>query len=248
MADQSPELPGETSPWQDLYSHLAVLRRCLLVSVIAVIAAFVVIFFGFSRQLMELLETPMRERGIELVYLSLYEPVLIQMKASFIAAVVLASPVVVAQVWSFLRPALYPHEGRLAVILFFVSLILFLAGTAFAYFIVLKLAINFFLVSGEGIASPFISIEKYVNFLFSFILPFGLIFELPVVMGMLSSAGIAGPRLFSRVRRFVILAIFVVAAILTPPDVVSQVLLALPLLVLFEGGIIVARITEKRRA
>jgi sec-independent protein translocase protein TatC len=246
MADRSPELPGETShAWQGLYSHLAVLRRCLLVSAIAVIAAFAAIFFGFSRQLMELLETPMRERGIELVYLSLYEPILIRMKASFIAAVVLASPVVIAQLWSFLRPALYPHEGRLAVILFFISLILFLTGTFFAYFLVLKLAINFFLVSGEGIASPFISIEKYVNFLFGFMLPFGLVFELPVAMGMLSGAGIAGPKLFSRIRRFVILAIFIAAAILTPPDVVSQVLLALPLIVLFEAGIIVARIAEK---
>jgi sec-independent protein translocase protein TatC len=250
MADRNPEDPaarsaGEDSARQGLFSHLAVLRRCLLVSLVSLIAAFVLIFFGFSRQLMVLLETPMRERGIELIYLSLYEPILIQMKASFIAAAVLASPVIISQVWSFLKPALYPHEGRFTAALFFVSLLLFLGGVCFAYFLVLQLAINFFLVTGEGIAQPFISIEKYVNFLFSFILPFGLIFELPVAMGMLSRAGIAGPQFFSKARRFVILGVFIVAAILTPPDVVSQVLLALPLLVLFEAGIIVSRIVSK---
>jgi sec-independent protein translocase protein TatC len=169
------------------------------------------------------------------------------MKASFIAAIVLASPIIICQVWSFLKPALYPKESRTAVLLFFVTLLLFLSGAAFAYLVVFRLAVNFFLVSGEGIASPFISIEKYVDFLFSFILPFGLIFELPVVMGILTRTGIAGPALFARIRRYAILAVFIVAAILTPPDVISQLLLALPLLVLFETGIIVAKIVEKKR-
>jgi sec-independent protein translocase protein TatC len=244
---RQPGTPPQMLPSQDLFSHLTALRRCLIVSLIALAAGFALIFFGFSRQLMGFLESPMRDRGIDLVYLSLYEPILIQMKAAFIAAVILASPVIIAQFWSFLRPALYPNEGRLAAVLFFVSLVLFLGGAVFAYLIVFQLALNFFLVSGEGIARPFISVEKYVNFLFSFILPFGLIFELPVAMGMLAKTGIAGHKVFSKFRRFVILAIFIVAAILTPPDVVSQVLLALPLIALFEAGIVVARIVEKRR-
>jgi sec-independent protein translocase protein TatC len=233
-------------PKAKLAFHLGALRRCLLISLIAVGAVFLAVFFGFARQLMDILELPLRSRGIEPVFITLYEPIVIQMKASFIAAVVVASPVIIAQIWLFLKPALYPQEGRAVVMLFLISLFLFLAGTAFAAFIVIKMAINFFLLSGEGIAAPFISIEKYVGFLFSFVLPFGVIFELPVVMGLLTRAGIAGPVFFAKTRRYVILLIFVIAAILTPPDVLSQMLLAVPLLVLFEAGIIVSRILEKK--
>jgi sec-independent protein translocase protein TatC len=245
--ETSPDSQEKTGvPRENFFSHLGVLRRCLFVSLIAAGLAFLAVFFGFSRQLMEFLEGPIKIRGIALVYITLYEPILIQMKASFIAAIVLASPVIISQVWSFLKPALYPKESRIVVLLFFVTLLLFLSGAAFAYLIVFRLALNFFLVSGEGIASPFISIEKYVDFLFSFILPFGIIFELPVLMGILTRTGIAGPALFAKIRRYVLLAIFIVAAILTPPDVISQLLLALPLLLLFEAGIVVAKIVKKR--
>jgi len=252
MTETSPDSVADPKspanfPRENFFSHLRVLRRCLLVSLIAAGLAFLAVFFGFSRQLMEFLESPLKARGVALIYLTLYEPILIQMKASFIAAIVLASPIIICQVWSFLKPALYPKESRTVVLLFFVTLLLFLSGAAFAYFIVFRLAVNFFLVSGEGIASPFISIEKYVDFLFSFILPFGLIFELPVAMGILTRMGIAGPALFAKIRRYVILAIFVVAAILTPPDVISQLLLALPLILLFEAGIVVAKIVAKKR-
>jgi sec-independent protein translocase protein TatC len=122
-----------------------------------------------------------------------------------------------------------------------------LSGAAFACFVVIEMAINFFLVSGEGIALPFISIEKYVDFLFAFVLPFGLIFELPVAMGILTKLGIAGPGFFSRFHRYIIVIIFIAAAILTPPDVLSQLLLALPLIILFEAGMIVSWIVEKKR-
>ncbi|MDR0585917.1 MAG: twin-arginine translocase subunit TatC [Treponema sp.] len=227
--------------------HLHALRKCLLVSAAALGAVFLVVFFGFSGQLMELLEKPLRMRNIEPVFITLYEPVVIRIKASFVAAVVAASPVIIAELWIFLRPALYPREGRTAAALFFVSLFLFLSGAAFACFVVVEMAINFFLVSGKGIALPFISIEKYVDFLFAFVLPFGLIFEVPVAMGVLTRIGIAGPAFFLRFHRYIILVIFIAAAILTPPDVLSQLLLALPLVILFETGMIVSRIVEKKR-
>jgi sec-independent protein translocase protein TatC len=234
-------------PRADMAAHLRALRKCVLVSAAALAAAFLAVFFGFSRQLMELLEKPLRMRNIEPVFITLYEPSVIQMKASFIAAAVAASPVIIGELWVFLKPALYPKEGRTAAALFFVSLFLCLSGAAFACFVVIEMAINFFLVSGEGIALPFISIEKYVDFLFAFVLPFGLIFEVPVVMGILAWAGIAGPAFFSRFHRYIILVIFIAAAILTPPDVLSQLLLALPLIILFEAGMIVSRIVEKKR-
>jgi sec-independent protein translocase protein TatC len=195
---------------------------------------------------MELLEKPLRMRGMEPGGITLYEPVVVQLTASFIAAAVVASPLLLARLWIVLKPALYPQESRAAVGLFLLSLFLFLSGAAFACFIVIEMAINFFLLSGEGIARPFISVEKYVDFLFAFVLPFGLVFELPVVMGLLTRAGIAGPGFFSRFHRYIIVIIFIAAAILTPPDVLSQLLLALPLIVLFETGMIVSRIVEKR--
>lgn len=247
---KNPDLSGEKFrelPRADIANHFRALRKCLLISAAALGAAFLAVFFGFSGQLMELLEKPLRARGIEPVFITLYEPVVVQIKASFIAAAVAASPVIIARLWVFLKPALYPREGRAAAGLFLLSLFLFLSGAAFACFIVIEMAINFFLLSAEGIARPFISIEKYVDFLFAFVLPFGLVFELPVVMGLLTRAGIAGPGFFSRFHRYIIVIIFIAAAILTPPDVLSQLLLALPLVILFETGLIVSRIIDKRR-
>jgi sec-independent protein translocase protein TatC len=127
-----------------------------------------------------------------------------------------------------------------------VTVFLFLLGAVFAYLIVFQMAVNFFLVTSVGLATPFISIEKYTDFLVGFILPFGLTFELPVVMVILTRSGILSVGFFIKCRKFIILAIFLVAAILTPPDVVSQVLLALPLMLLFEIGILASKIMRKR--
>jgi sec-independent protein translocase protein TatC len=238
---------GEGLSREKLSVHIKALRKAVLVSLVAVALCFIVIFFGFSRQLLLLLEAPMRERGIALIYISLYESVFIQMKAAFIAAIVLSSPLILAQIWFFIKPALYPRETKTVILLFFITLILFLSGAAFAWFIVFRLAVAFFLASGEGIASPFISIERYINLLGGFVLPFGMIFELPVAMALLSRSGIVKVETYSKLRKFVFLGIFIIAAILTPPDVFSQVLLALPLILLFEAGIIVSRIVSRRR-
>jgi sec-independent protein translocase protein TatC len=233
-------------PRQELALHLKALRKVLLISVCAVFISFLIVFLGFSRQLMAFLEAPMKARGIDLVFISLYETVFIQMKTSFMAGAVIASPLILWQVWAFLKPALYPREGRFVTCMFFVTLALFLAGAVFAYTIVFNLALTFFLVNSEGIASPFISVEKYVDFLTGFILPFGLVFELPVVMALLVRGGLVQVGTFTRLRKYVIFAIFIAAAVLTPPDMVSQVLLALPLIVLFEAGIIVSKIARKK--
>jgi sec-independent protein translocase protein TatC len=233
-------------PKQALLVHLKALRNVLVVSVIAIIVAFLAVFLGFSDQIMEFLKAPMTSRGIDLVYIALAESIVMKMKISFIVGAVLASPIVFGQIWAFLKPALYPHEGRVVVSMFFVTVFLFLAGAVFAYFVVFRMAVAFFLINSEGVATAMISVEKYVGFLVSFVLPFGLMFELPVVMSLLTRSGLLTVSTFTKSRKYVIFAIFIVAAILTPPDVVSQVLLAFPLILLYEAGIIVSRITQKK--
>ena len=130
--------------------------------------------------------------------------------------------------------------------LFFLALLLFLMGVVFCYRAVYMLALDFFLVSGENLATPMLSIDKYVGFLFSFVLPFGLVFELPVAIYMLTRVGLVNYEMLSKTRKFVILAIFVIAAILTPPDIVSQVMLGIPMLLLFEVGVQVSRFVKPR--
>jgi sec-independent protein translocase protein TatC len=233
-------------PRQALKDHLKALRNVIIVSIVAVAVGFLVMFLGFSDRLLAFMKSPINARGIDMIYLSLHETLVTQMKISFIAGVIFVSPVVFWHIWSFVKPALYPREGRLVLSLFFVTVFLFLLGVAFAYLIVFQMAVNFFLVTSEGIAMPFISIEKYTDFLVGFILPFGLTFELPVVMVILTRSGLLNVSFFTRCRKFIIFAIFVIAAILTPPDVVSQVLLALPLMLLFEIGILASKIMRKR--
>jgi sec-independent protein translocase protein TatC len=235
-----------SSPKQELLAHVKALKNVILISIASMAIAFVVIFLGFSGQLINFLKAPINSRGVDLIYLALYETMGTQLKVSFVAAAVLASPIVFWQIWSFIKPALYPREGRFVVSLFFITVFLFLLGAVFAYLIVFQMAINFFLVNSEGIATPFMSIEKYVNFLVGFILPFGLTFELPIVMCLLTRSGVVNAAAFPKYRKYIVFAIFILAAILTPPDVISQVLLAVPLLILFETGIIVSRITQKR--
>ncbi|MDR1904827.1 MAG: twin-arginine translocase subunit TatC [Treponema sp.] len=234
-------------PREELAFHLKALRKVLIISLGGIAAVFLVVFLGFSREVMNFLEEPIKSRGIELIFISLHEPIFIQMKAAFMVSVIIVSPLILAQVWSFIKPALYPREGRFVALMFFITLALFLLGALFAYLIVFQMAVTFFLGSGEGIAQPFISIERYVNFLAGFVLPFGLVFETPIVMAVLTLSGLVKASTFSRLRKYIIFGIFVIAAVLTPPDVVSQVLLALPLVVLFEAGIIVSRIVQKRR-
>lgn len=129
---------------------------------------------------------------------------------------------------------------------FKVALLLFLTGVVFCYFAVYSLAVDFFLVAGDSLATPMLSIDKYVSFLFGFLVPFGVAFQLPVVLYLTTRVGLTTPDMLRSKRKYVILAIFVLAAILTPPDVVSQVALGLPMCGLYEIGILVSRCTKAR--
>ena len=229
-----------------LLSHLLALRKVLVISAIAVVIAFFLVFYLAIDALMDWIIGPIAARGIEIIYTAMSEALVTKFKVALIAAAVAASPVVIWQVWGFIRPALYPKEQKAFRVLFFVALLLFLAGVAFCYFAVYTLAVDFFLVQGDGLATPMLSIDKYVNFLFGFIVPFGVAFQLPVFLYLTTRMGWTNYSQLSAKRKYVLLGVFVIAAILTPPDIVSQVALGVPLYLLYEVGVLVARLTKPR--
>ena len=236
-------LPDSGAP---LLVHLQALRRVLIVSAAAVAAAFVLVFYLAIESLMAWIIHPIEERGIEIIYTAMSEALVTKFKVALIASVIVASPVIIWQVWSFIKPALFPKEKKAFRILFLIALLLFLLGVVFCYLAVYMLAVDFFLVAGDHLATPMLSIDKYVSFLFGFIVPFGVAFQLPVALYLTTRIGWTNYRMLASKRKYVILGIFVLAAILTPPDVVSQLALGLPMILLYEIGIQACRLTKPR--
>ena len=229
-----------------LLVHLMALRRVLIVSAAAVAIAFVLVFYVAIEKLMAWIIGPIADRGIEIIYTAMSEALVTKFKVAIVAAIILASPVIIWQVWSFIKPALYPKEKKTFRGLFLVALLLFLLGVAFCYLAVYTLAVDFFLVAGDNLATPMLSIDKYVSFRFGFIVPFGVAFQLPVALYLTTRMGLTDYKMLASKRKFVILGIFVLAAVLTPPDVVSQVALGLPMILLYEVGIQACRLTKAK--
>ena len=228
-----------------LLTHLIELRRVFIVCGIAVAVLFCVIFGFLIDYIMTWITAPIKARGIQIIYTAMSEALLTKFKVSVIASIITASPVIIWQVWSFIKPGLYPEEQKKLRWMFLLMLGLFLAGVSFCYMVVYSFAVDFFLVQGTGFASPLLSLDAYVSFLLSFILPFGLSFQLPAILYLTTRVGWTNYRMLASKRKYVLLGIFVIAAILTPPDVVSQVALGVPLYVLYEAGIQVSRFARK---
>jgi sec-independent protein translocase protein TatC len=236
----------EVKDVQPIMQHILALRKVLLISVAAILLAFILIFTLIGDWLVDLLTRPIVNMGILIIYTAVSEALLTKMKVCLVGAFVAASPIVLYQFWGFIRPALYPGERKKFSLLFVAALFLFLLGIAFCYGVVYTMALEFFLVSGEGIATPMLSIDKYIGYLFGFALPFGISFQLPVAIYITTSMGLTTAKGLSRARKFIILAIAVIAAILTPPDVVSQVLLGVPMWLLFELSVVISRLVKKK--
>lgn len=226
--------------------HLQELRKRFLWCFVLVLVAFFAIASYWSEFLVELLSAPVKAKGIQFIYVGLAEALVAQLKVAFIAAVVVASPFIIWNIWSFIKPALYDNEKKYVLGFTFASVILFILGVAFGYMVVFLSAITFFVYVGQDIATPMLSISDYVSFLFGFVIPFGLVFEMPIISFVLARMGLVTAKSLSAFRKYIVLVIFVVAAFLTPPDVFSQCLMALPMLILYELGIIVVKIFGKK--
>ncbi len=220
-----------------LVEHLTELRSRLLKS-IAVVLIFSIGAYVFSERLMEFLTVPVGD----LVFLSPAEAFLTHIKVSVIFGILISLPVIFYQFWKFVLPALKKNEKKFFYILLPVSLLLFYAGILFCFFVVLPLGIRFLLNFGSPELEPMISLGYYISFLLALLLPFGLIFELPLVLNLMVKLKILSVKRIVSVRKYVIVLIFLVGAILTPPDVITQILLALPLIILFETSILIAKL------
>lgn len=231
---------------QSVGEHLIALRKILLRSAAAIGIAFLVVFYLAIDHLMGFITGPIVERGITVIYTEMSAALMTKLKVAFIAGIVVACPYVFWQIWTFIKPALYAHEKRAFRLTFAATVFLFLLGVVFCYAAVYFLAVDFFLIAGEDLATPMLAIDKYVSFLFGFVVPFGLAFELPVALYITTKMGLTNHQMLASKRKFVILAVVVIAAFLTPPDVVSQIMLSIPILLLFEISLLICKVVKPR--
>ena len=238
-------------PQETFLSHLIELRQRLVRSLL-VFAVCCVPALYFSSELYDLLAQPLmnslpqNSRGM--IATGVITPFLIPMKIAFMAALVAALPFILYQGWAFVAPGLYSHEKRLALPLVVTSTLLFVVGMLFCYFIVFGKVFAFIVSFAPKSITVAPDIEAYFNFVLGMFLAFGLAFEVPVVVVVLVLTGLVSVEQLREWRGYVIVAIFVVAAVVTPPDVVSQIALALPMCLLYEVGIIVGNMVQRRKA
>ena len=223
-------------------SHLIELRDRLLRSVIVWLVLFVCLF-PFANDLYSLLAQPMLEKlpkGGQMIATEVVTPFFVPIKVAMMTAFLGALPVILYQVWAFIAPGLYAHEKKFIVPMVVASLVLFACGMAFAYFLVFPVVFGFIVgIAPEGVA-VMTDINKYLDFVITMFLAFGITFEVPIVVVALAYTGMVEIHQFKEARPYVIVGAFVIGAIFTPPDVVSQIMLAVPLWLLYELGVVVA--------
>lgn len=234
---------------QPFTAHLEELRSRLIKSFIAVTLGFL-LSYGFKEQIFDILTAPLMgvmKSGDHLIYTNLPEAFFTFLKTAFIAGLMLASPVILYQFWMFVAPGLYDRERRLAMPILFLSILFFAGGVLFGYFIVFPFGFKFFIGFASETIRPMPSIREYLSFASKLLLAFGLVFEMPMIITFLARLGIVSADLLKKYRRYAILIFFIVAAILTPPDVISQILMALPMMLLYEVSIVGARLFGRKK-
>lgn len=223
-------------------SHLIELRNRLLRVIAGVVVTFLCLF-PFANKIYTLLAHPLLSRlpkGGQMIATAVTTPFLVPMKVAMLAAVVISLPYTLYQLWAFVAPGLYQHEKRFAVPLIVLSTLLFLTGMAFAYFLVFPVVFGFITgTAPEGVA-VMTDIGNYLDFVITLFLAFGIAFEVPVAVVLLVKLGMVRVETLKEIRSYVIVGAFVIGAIFTPPDVVSQIMLAVPLWLLYEAGILAA--------
>jgi len=237
-------------PQMPLVEHLLELRNRLLKMVLAVVICFAAIY-PFANELYLWLSEPIRSLlpiGQMMIATDITSPFFAPLKLALFLSVFVAIPVILYQLWSFIAPGLYAHEKRLAFPLLFTSVLLFYLGAAFAYYVVFPLVFGFFTAIGpEGIVElP--DISSYLNFVLKMFFAFGVAFEIPIATILLILSGATTPADLAAKRPYVVVGCFVIGMMLTPPDIISQTLLAVPMWILFELGILFGRLAKREVA
>jgi sec-independent protein translocase protein TatC len=234
---------------QPFTAHLDELRKRLIVCFAAVGIGFAACYF-FKEELFYILVAPLQKvmkSGDTLIYTHLPEAFFTFLKTAFIGGLMLASPVIIFQFWMFVAPGLYDKEKRLLIPILFLSVLFFVGGALFGYFIVFPYGFQFFLSFATDTIRPMPSMKEYLGFASKLLLAFGLVFELPLVITFLARLGIVSVDFLKKNRKYAILLFFVAAAVLTPPDVVTQFMMAMPMILLYEISILGARVFGKKR-
>ncbi|OAN19157.1 twin-arginine protein translocation system subunit TatC [Photobacterium jeanii] len=228
---------------QPLFSHLLELRNRLLRSLLSVLVVFLGLVW-FANDIYAFLSAPLVEKlpeGASMIATDVASPFFTPIKLTLVASVFVAVPMILYQVWAFVAPGLYKHERKLIMPLLFSSSLLFYAGVAFAYFVVFPLVFGFFTsIAPEGVQVA-TDIASYLDFILALFMAFGIAFEVPVAIILLCWTGATDPESLREKRPYIIVAAFVVGMMLTPPDIISQTLLAVPMCLLFEVGLFFAR-------
>ena len=247
MSEQKEETLGK----MPLLSHVVEMRWRLIKSIIAIFVCFLVAFF-FSTEIINYLKQPLLnelpEAQRNLYFTGPLDVFMVSLKASFLVAFLASSPVWFYQFWCFLAPALYEKERKYVKPFIVASILLFFSGVSFCYFFIVPLALEFLLKLGYEVGVAVITITDYFSLLSVMILSFGLIFELPIVLLLLGFLNLVNHEMLVKYRRYVIVLTLVVAAVLTPPDPISQVGLALPLYIMYEISIVLLKIFKRNKS
>ncbi len=227
---------------ENFIAHLIELRKRLMRSIIALLIAFACLF-PWSSKLYALLARPLLAKlpkGGQMIATDVTTPFFVPLKVALMAAFLIALPVILYQLWRFVAPGLYAHEKRLVVPLIVASTVLFFCGMSFAYFVVFPIVFGFITASAPVGVAVMTDIDKYLSFVLTMFMAFGVTFQVPVAVVLLVRMGVVSVAKLREIRPYIVVASFVVGAIFTPPDVVSQLMLAVPLWLLYEAGIVVA--------
>ena len=243
---EGPEDPANEQP---LVSHLIELRNRTVRAAIAIIAVFVCLS-PFMKQIFDYLSQPLMvalPQGVKLLATGVVAPFMVPLKVTLFVAFVIALPFVLYQLWAYVAPALYRREKRLALPVIISSVVLFGLGMAYCYFIVFGMVFKFIAGFSPDSVNFAPDIDSYFSFVLTMFFAFGITFEVPILVMVLNYVGIADYAKLSKARPFVIVGAFVIAAIFTPPDVLSQLLLAVPLVILYEAGLICVRLFGRKK-
>ena len=243
------ELSEKDQREQTLMDHLIELRDRLMRMVLAILIMFVALF-AFSEDIFTIAAQPLLNlmpEGTSMIATGVTSPFLVPFKLVLLLSVLLTIPYLLHQIWAFIAPGLYRHEKRLATPILISSVILFYCGIAFAYFVIFPILFDFFIaIAPEGVA-VMTDIGQYLDFIIAIFLAFGIAFEVPVATFLLIAAGVTSADKLAEKRPYIAIGAFVIGMLLTPPDVISQSLLAVPILLLFELGLIASRIFLKEK-